>query len=196
MTTEKRVNQLADLRAKSEGDKRSIAGYAATFETLSLPLGRFVEKIARGAFSKSLGEDDVRALWSHNPDMPLGRTGNSTLRLWEDHRGLAFELELPDTQWGRDAFTSIQRGDVSGMSFGFDVREDAFQRGSEGQPHIRTLLDVRLHEISPVAFPAYTQTNVQVRDLSEQLRKLDLEVEEEEGMSISLARKKLDLVTL
>lgn len=165
---ELRIGQGCEVRAFVADDgKRQIAGYAAVFERDSQDLGGFVERIAKGAFRESIAGNDIRALWSHNSDLVLGRTGNRTLRLTEDDMGLRFELDLPDTTLGRDAFTSIERGDVSGMSFGFSVkREDqVWARGEPGAPHLRTLLRVNLFEVSPTAFPAYPQTSVSARDM-------------------------------
>jgi HK97 family phage prohead protease len=176
------VNELAEVRAfLSEDGKRQISGYAAVFEKDSQDLGGFVERIAKGAFRESISGNDVRALWSHNSDLVLGRTGNRTLRLLEDDYGLKFELDLPDTTLGRDAFTSIERGDVTGMSFGFTVkREDqGWQRGEPGAPHLRTLMRVNLFEVSPTAFPAYTQTAVSTRDLEMFLRENSQELDDE-----------------
>jgi HK97 family phage prohead protease len=176
------VNELAEVRAfVSEEGKRQISGYAAVFEKDSQDLGGFVERIAKGAFRESISGNDVRALWSHNSDLVLGRTGNRTLKLVEDDYGLKFELDLPDTTLGRDAFTSIERGDVTGMSFGFTVkREDqAWQRGEPGAPHLRTLMRVNLFEVSPTAFPAYPQTAVATRDLEMFLRENSHELDDE-----------------
>lgn len=71
----------------------------------------FRETIEPGAFTDSLG-GDIRALGSMIPHACVGRTKSGTLRLWEDDQGLAFELNPPDTQDGRDAVTLIERGDV------------------------------------------------------------------------------------
>lgn len=170
MNRERRIIDGAEVRALiGEDGTRRIAGYAAVFEKDSVDLGGFVERIAKGAFRESIASEDVRALWSHNTDLVLGRTGNRSLRLYEDDHGLKFELDLPDTTLGRDAFTSIERGDVTGMSFGFTVKKDdqAWQRGEPGKPHLRTLLKVNLFEVSPTAFPAYQQTQVATRDLED-----------------------------
>ncbi len=138
-----------------------IVGYAALFNSLSQVLWGFRERIAPGAFGGSLG-DDVRALWNHDAAYVLGRTAAGTLRLSEDAHGLRVEIDPPDTPLARSFVESIRRGDVSQMSFGFSVLEDAWDEDEQGQT-IRTLHKVKLYEVSPVAFPAYTETEVALR---------------------------------
>lgn len=146
-----------------EGDEgRKLSGYAAVFDQLSGVLyGQFRERIERGAFASSM-EGDIRALWNHDTNYPLGRTTAGTLALAEDAHGLRVEITPPNTSWGRDATESIRRGDVDQMSFGFDVLDDTWDQADDGQL-IRTLRKVRLWEVSPVVFPAYPQTSVSVR---------------------------------
>lgn len=157
--------QGVELRAEENAEGRSLSGYAAVFNALSVDLGGFREKIAPGAFKASLGSD-VMALWSHNMDLVLGRTLNGSLKLEEDERGLRFRLNLPDTSLGRDTFVTVNRGDVTGVSFAFDTVRDSWERVVEGEPPTRTLHEVRLFEISPTAWPAYPQTDVAARSLA------------------------------
>lgn len=165
MNLDYRVYRADALRAAAPaGDAPSrLTGHAALFNTLSEDLGGFREQIAPGAFTRTLAEQDQRALWQHDPRYVLGRRGAGTLRLAEDDQGLAIEVDLPDTTWGRDAGISIARGDVTQMSFGFFTVADHWEdRGGE---LIRTLLDVELLEVSPVTFPAYSATDVSARSL-------------------------------
>ncbi len=121
--------------------------------------GAFIETIAPGAFSASLASAaDILGLVDHDPSRVLGRTRSKTLRLAEDTRGLSFELDLPDTQAGRDVLALAERGDLGGMSFGFRA-VDAPRQGDR-----RELRKVDLFEISVVsAWPAYPETVVQAR---------------------------------
>jgi hypothetical protein len=161
---ERRTIDLTEIRLIAEGDQKPlIRGYAAVFDKFSSDLGGFIEKIARGAFQKSLKSDDVRALFNHDANYVLGRTKPGTLRLSEDDKGLAIEIDPPDTQWARDLQVSIDRGDISQMSFGFRVVADDWKHVN-GKPSERTLTEVRLFDVSPVTFPAYPQTTVKVRD--------------------------------
>ncbi|MGU3576716.1 HK97 family phage prohead protease [Brucellaceae bacterium C25G] len=143
-----------ELRAKG----RKLEGYAATFNKAA-NIGRTTETIAAGAFARSLrSRSDVLALVDHDPSRVLARTRSNTLRLSEDSHGLAFELDLPDTQAGRDVLALAERGDLGGMSFGFTALDE--QRDG----NMRELRAVQLHEISVVlAWPAYDGTVINAR---------------------------------
>lgn len=156
MTTERRA-LAAEIRAKG----RRLEGYAATFDNPATIGGRFVETIARGAFAASLrGRGDVLALVDHDPGRVLARTRSGTLRLSEDTRGLAFDIDVPDTSAGRDVLALAERGDLGGMSFGFTAVDEA----RDGDR--RELRAVDLHEISVVlAWPAYDGTIIHARAL-------------------------------
>lgn len=153
-----------ELRATETDGKRKIGGYAAIFNSLSVVLWDFREEIAPGAFAEAIAKNNVRALWNHDTSEVLGASANKTLYLSEDATGLRFELELPDTQRGRDAYTLIERGDVTQMSFGFRSLPDGSEwRIDEDGQYIRRLLKADLLEVSPVTFPAYPATSVGVR---------------------------------
>lgn len=148
------------LEVREEGDVRRLAGYAALFDTPAA-VGTFEERIATGAFTATLGRDDVRALFNHDPNLVLGRTSNGTLQLQEDSRGLRYEVTLPDTTWARDLWASVQRGDITQSSFAFAVEDEDWKR--DRRPPQRILTAVRLFDVSPVTYPAYAQTTVSAR---------------------------------
>jgi uncharacterized protein len=160
---ERRAFEIKELRVESaEGKPKKITGYAAIFESESVDLGGFTERIAKGAFAESMG-NDIRALWNHDTNHVLGRASAGTLRLVEDDKGLAIEIDPPDTQAGRDAVTLIERRDVTGMSFGFDVPEGGDHWAKVAGRWLRTLLKINLAEVSPCAFPAYRATELGTR---------------------------------
>lgn len=154
-----------EVRVERRDDgKVIIRGHAAVFGQLSEDLGGFREQIAPGAFAEALQTDDVRALWNHNPDFILGRNRSNTLVMSEDSRGLAIEIDPPDTQTVRDlVIVPMERGDVSQMSFAFSVRPGGqdWAKDDEGRV-VRTLKKLRLYDVSPVTYPAYPQTDVSV----------------------------------
>ena len=151
---------------KEEGKATRIAGHAAVFNSRSQDLGGFVEQISPGAFKDAINEDDVRALFNHDPNFILGRNKSNTLRMKEDKTGLAIEIDMPDTQYARDLVESMNRGDVDQMSFGFGVRAEgqSWSEDPDGRA-VRTLTNLKLYDVSPVTYPAYTDTDVAVREL-------------------------------
>lgn len=157
---------LDEIRIEERAGKKLIRGHAAVFNQLSEDLGGFREQIAPGAFAEAIQSDDVRALFNHNSDFILGRNLSKTLALTEDARGLAIEIEPPDTQVARDLMVSMSRGDITQMSFGFTVRPNGqnWAKADDGTV-VRTLTRVRLFDVSPVTYPAYPQTDVAVREL-------------------------------
>jgi HK97 family phage prohead protease len=151
-----------EVRAGSTG--RTVAGYAAVFGSTADIGDSFREIIAPGAFSRSLG-GDVMALVHHDRSRVLGRTTAGTLRMKEDDTGLAVEIDLPDTTDGRDMAVSIERGDVSGMSFGFIVTKQTWDE--TGPVPMRTIEAVDLIEVTITAFPAYADTSIAMRSLAD-----------------------------
>jgi len=146
---------IRDLEIRAEGDGMTLRGYAAVFNSPSQPLP-FTETIQPGAFRASLeSKNDIKLLWNHDTGTVLGSTRAGTLTLTEDAKGLLVEAHLPDTQAGRDAATLIKRGDVNAFSFGFRVPMNGDEWPSADQ---RILKRVNVHEVSLVAFPAYTAT--------------------------------------
>ncbi len=162
---ERRTFGIVELRVEAaDGDVvPSISGHAAVFDSLSEDLGGFRERVAPGAFAATIAEDDIRALFNHDPNLVLGRNRAGTLRLAEDDDGLAIGIDPPDTAAARDIVTMIKRGDVTQMSFGFRTISDEFQM-VDGEV-VRTLKAVRLFDVSPVTFPAYPQTDVAARSI-------------------------------
>ncbi len=159
---------LVELRIKESENGSVIEGHAAVFDSWSETLGGifpFKEIVRKGAFSKSIGTDDIRALFNHDPNYVLGRNRSGTLELTEDDVGLKVRISPPDTSWARDVQTSIKRGDITQMSIGFLVEEDDWR--TEKGMDIRELRQVKLFDVSPVTFPAYTSTDVGIRAMQE-----------------------------
>ena len=138
---------------------RRLEGYAAVFG-VPAKIGGFTETIREGAFRTSLASrGDVLALVDHDPSRLLARTSSGTLRLAEDSRGLHFDLDVPETQLGRDLLAMAERRDLGGCSFSFRVKDDAWPARDR-----RELRAVDLLEISVVqSWPAYAATTVEAR---------------------------------
>lgn len=198
MERERRSYTLDRLAVVRSDDKPKLVGHAAVFEIEAEIYGMFREKVAKGAFRRAIAEDDVRALWNHNPDVVLGRNRAGTLKLSEDDVGLAVEIVPPDTQAARDLLVSMERGDVTQMSFGFMIKRQQWEEETEGKAlPLRTILEVELLDVSPVTFPAYPQTDIAVRDVAvrslEQWRKEHAPPPAGARQSIGLMRRRLEL---
>jgi HK97 family phage prohead protease len=165
-----------EVRASKRADGKSlITGYAARYGILSgkIPSGSgfFRERIQTGAFDRVLrSKPDVVALFNHDVNFPLGRTTAGTLRLRSDAKGLGFECDLPDTSYAKDMHTSVERGDLSGCSFAFNLGQgdDEFDEEDtdEGRCVVRSILNFSaLHDVSVVTHPAYPGTNVDARNI-------------------------------
>ena len=209
-----------ELREVQESNGMTFEGYAAVFNSPSQPIGgQFTEYVAPGAFKRSLqARNDIKLLWNHDIGQVLGSTRAGTLTLVEDSRGLKAIAQLPDTQLGRDTAVLLKRGDVANMSFGFTVPAKGDAWSDDGA--VRTLNSVRLHEVSIVAFPAYTATTASVRSVDQNLLadslfkleqgedltegeasvvkevvdKLTAKVQETPNLLLDLKQKKLDLL--
>jgi len=163
-----------EVRA-SEGEEgqRTITG-AIKYNTESAEMrdywgDTFVETIDKEAFKDSLASRNVIGLWSHDTSQVLGNTKSGTLRLTNMENELRFELDIPNTTVGNDAWELIQRGDVDGVSFGMKVTKEQWssEKRDDGRLYRRNILNAELYEISPVAFPAYPANEVAARSLEE-----------------------------
>lgn len=168
------------------GDGWTIEGYGAIFNsvtTIDSWEGTFDEVIAPSAFRKSLKENTPKMQYDHGRHPALG---SLPLGIWttaeEDPRGLHLIGRLHDN-WLVEPFRdAIASGAVSGMSFRFTVVRDTwtdvngkkldggelmdllYLGGGDRGPLLRTLNEVKVTEAGPVTWPAYTDTEVGVRD--------------------------------
>jgi HK97 family phage prohead protease len=164
MAIERRV--AVELRAGGDKASPRLVGHAAVYNSPSQDLGGFIEIVRAGAFTRTLKSDrDPLALVQHMPQLVLGRRSAGTLRLHEDTKGLAFEIDMPPTQAAADLLVSVERGDVRGASFAFSTPKGGDKWELRGDQIVRELVDVDLHEITVTAQPAYLDTDVARRAL-------------------------------
>ena len=161
-----------DFEIRATTDGLNFRGYAAVFDSESEDLGGFRETMAPGSFTKTLAErgrskkSPIKMFLNHDWNVVLASTYGKTptLRLEEDERGLLVDADLPDNEWGRPVRDAVVRGDISSMSFGFNVTKDEYNEDRTQ----RRVTEVKLWEVSPVtAWPAYPATSASVRRLAE-----------------------------
>jgi HK97 family phage prohead protease len=148
------------IELRAEGDDQFIEGIAATIDS-ETDLGWYREKISRGAFDDVMN-DDVVALFNHDPNFPLARTG-AGLDLFITKEGhLGYRYKTPNTTTGRDLAENIRTGVISKSSFAFTIEKDEWKEEKDNKiPDVRTITKLkRLYDVSPVTYPAYQSTSV------------------------------------
>jgi HK97 family phage prohead protease len=132
--------------------------------------GSFTEIIKPGAFRNVLAKRDLDCVCTvnHDESLLLGRTTNGTLKLQEDHRGLNFAVELPDSDYAAHIHENVKRGDLAGASFAFLVGPQDQNWGEAGGKITRSISNISdLKDVSVVSRPAYPGTSVDARQLNQ-----------------------------
>lgn len=175
---EERIFTLDSIEVRSdEGKPTRIIGHPVVYNRWSEDLGGFREKVMPGALTKTLLESDIRILFNHDPNYVLGRNRSGTATFTDQAKALRMDVTPPDTQTVRDmVLEPMRRGDVNQMSFAFRVAGPAFIREKPGETipsgtgevwnadyTERELHSLQLYDVSIVTFPAYVQTDAQVR---------------------------------
>ena len=162
------------LEVRKSGNTRTLHGLAVPYGQLSVDLGNFREQFLPGAFTASLrSAPNVMLNADHSMDVSkvLARTSAGTLKLRESDEGLYVEANLPDTTFCEDLCTSIERGDVSGLSISFSAEDDDWSDTPDGV--IRSVKQATLgSHISVVSAPAYPTTSVSLRSAPDVIKAL------------------------
>ncbi|EYR64648.1 peptidase U35 [Actinotalea ferrariae CF5-4] len=187
---ERRTRALADtdarvIRAEGDPDPRFV-GHAAVFNSrtsIGNPLKwGWYEEIESGAFDKTLTEGDARFLVDHDTSLLCARVSAGDLRLSTDDIGLAVDSDLDqELSYVRDLTRNLEKRRITGMSFGFYVVRDRWEevevetvtadgRTDTATALLRTLVELRLLEVSAVTFPAYEDTDAGLRKMADEVR--------------------------
>lgn len=174
------------VRNQTEGvslaaDKRTLTGHLAVFdqwaEVNSRLEGRFMERMARGAFAKTIKENrnGLRVLFNHGEDPQIGfKPLGKISKLEEDARGVAYEVELFDTDYVRSIVPPLEAGQF-GSSFTFRALPDKRQVNTrpqrsdwnpEGIPEV-TVHELKMREFGPCMFPVYAGTDAALRSATD-----------------------------
>ncbi len=160
-------------------------------------LGWYDEIIADGALADT-DLRDVRFLVNHNTDMiPLARSRNnntnSTMQMEVvpgSGMNIRVDLDTENNSDARSLYSAVERGDISGMSFMFSVKSDAWDDIDSDHP-TRTIRSIeRVLEVSAVTFPAYEATSIQARGLSDALESAKESLESERARRREIERRK------
>lgn len=156
-------------------DGRTMFGHFAVFdqwtEIDSWYEGRFLERLAPGAFADTLSEraESVRVLYDHGTDPAIGNKplgAPDVLR--EDKEGVYYESELFDADYVNQLLPALRAGQL-GASFRFGVVAESWSDPKRATNHNpaklpeRTIEAVDLYEFGPVTFPAYEAASAGLR---------------------------------
>jgi uncharacterized protein len=167
MNKAERRHITQEFRVSDEGDSPKISGYASVFST-PYDVGYWIEEVDPNAFDSVIASNpDVRALWNHNSDFPLGRSSAGTLVLSIDSRGLAYMIDPPATSYANDLIVSMRRKDVTQSSFAFITKRDQWTENADGTVTRKILEFDALLDVSPVTYPANPAADSNVRSLPE-----------------------------
>jgi uncharacterized protein len=144
-----------EFEVRQEGSQTIFEGYALKWRKMSQDLGGFREEVAEGATTETIRDDDIRALFNHDPNLILGRNRAGTLRLAEDTMGLHYQVVPSEATYARDLIIAMERGDVTQSSFGFRVVRQSWSENVDTDELLRTLESISLFDVSPVTYPAY-----------------------------------------
>jgi len=200
MKTQRIAFDSVEWRAETrESDSAMVlTGYAAVFDKPTMIGNYFREVVRPGAFTNAIQNDDVLALWNHDSNIVLGSTKSGTLRMFQDDKGLRVEIFPPDSNEGRDKYTSIARGDVNSMSFGFRVPAGGERWSFDADGiELRELINLSVFDVSPVAYPAYQETEIEARSVLDAARANGLIKEAEVfGTPLSTAIRRQELIEI
>lgn len=190
---ERRFYTFEPSTEKRENGTVHISGRPIVYNSPTDIGGYFREIIMPGALD---GADlrDVPLLVNHNDRMiPVARSrrnnGNSTMQLTVDSEGMGFDADIDVMRnvTAAELYSSIDRGDMNGMSFAFLIADERWEDLETDYPtrYINKFSVIR--EISAVTFPAYDATEINARskdalesaraELESSRRKADAEVE-------------------
>lgn len=183
------------LADQNEEHGRFLSGRPIVFGQRT-DLGFYDEIIEFGALDAT-DLKDVRFLVNHNIDMiPLARSrnnnSNSTMQMSVVDEGMDIRVDL-DTENNADArslYSAVERGDISGMSFMFSVDKDSWDDVDTDHPTRHIISIRRVLEVSAVTFPAYSQTSISTRGLSDALESARASLESERAKLKEIERKK------
>lgn len=158
-STEVRATPQGELRYALDGGKPRIDGRAILFDSWSVDLGGFRERMLPGSVTL---DGDLLALFDHATDKVLGRTSAGTMEVRQDQTGVAFTAYPPETTWANDLRVSMERGDIKGCSYRMMVEEDKWYVDMNQQV-CRDIIKASVSELTVTSMPAYPETTAEAR---------------------------------
>lgn len=183
-------SRYCEIRSQLDGQNLILEGMPVVFNQKTLikdVQGDFYEVIAPSAFS-NCSLRNVHLFYNHDPNkIPLARSPK-TMSLTLTDEGLKMRAALPNTENAKAVYEAVKRGDLSGMSFAFEVADDSY----DIKTNTRTINGIsKLIECSIVPYPAYPQASVEARSAINDSRKRFQKINEMKIMINQIRRVKI-----
>ena len=158
---------VAEIRAAGEDEDKKVSGLGIIYDKWTELWPGYKERINKGAVQLA---GEVKSYFNHDPSMVLS-TINSTppLELKDTDKGMEYSSPIPPTSYGKDLEVNLERQNVKGSSFAFDVEEQKRWDDDNGVHH-REIKKLILYEIGPVTDPAFVQTTASLNSAQEAVR--------------------------
>jgi len=153
----------SNFKTREEGTEKIIEGYFIVYGQRIELWSDCFEEIMPGACAGSIAKNDIRALYNHDSKAVLGRKSAGTLILREDNHGVfgTIVINQADSE-ALNIYERVKRGDIDGCSFGFWPAAEEIHNEANGDTVFK-VKEADVIEISVCTFPAYPQTNINVR---------------------------------
>lgn len=153
------------VRESQENEDKFLEGYFIKFNDPTELWEGVYEEVRPESITDSLKNNDIRCLFNHDSGVVLGRSGNTTLELVSDDKGLLGRVKInPNDKQAMDVLARVERGDITGCSFGFNVKRNGEELLENEDGTVKFILkDIDLREVSVVTFPAYPTTSIEAR---------------------------------
>ena len=152
---------ITEVRSEGEDEGKKAAGVGIVYDEWTEIWPGYKERIKKGAVTR---DAVVKSFFNHDPSQVLSTTESTpALELKDTSKGLEYISPIPPTSYGKDLEVNLERGNVKGSSFTFDVPEDGDKRWEEDGIFHRDIKKINLYEIGPVTDPAYIKTSANLR---------------------------------
>ena len=157
----------AEIRSAGEGEDKKVSGIGVIYDKWTELWPGYKERINKGAVHLA---EEVKSYFNHDPSRVLSTISSTPpLELKDTDNGLEYDSPIPPTSYGKDLEINLERGNVKGSSFAFDVDEQKRWDDDNGVHH-REIKKLTLYEIGPVTNPAFVQTTANLNSAKEAVR--------------------------
>ena len=195
------------FQVRAAGDEHPFVGFRGSF----IPFGQrqwigsrrwgYWETNVAGAITKTIGEkttvnNDITFNRDHDNRLLLARTSNGTLRLSVDELYGYADADMGMYSYTPDVVTGLERGDLTGMSYAFDIIDWDWQTADDGHDHL-FIREMELFDTAVVGMPANVDTTAGLRaDLMAVAREAGMDIASLDRLALRLSNPDPEIVSV